>query len=65
MAEALTVAIKVSSISTPVSSKISTANSENKGVNKQGGQHPVCQGGGLTQTPATNPAGNAPPGQQP
>jgi hypothetical protein len=25
----------------------------------------VCQGGGLTQNPATNPAGKAPPGQQP
>ena len=29
------------------------------------GQQPVCKGGGLTQQPATNPAGKAPPGQQP
>jgi hypothetical protein len=28
------------------------------------GQQPTCQGGGLEQQPATNPAGNAPPGQQ-
>src|SRR5215213_7014888 len=29
--------------------------------NQPGGQQPVCTGGGLTQNPATNPAGNAPP----
>jgi hypothetical protein len=28
------------------------------------GQQPTCTGGGLDQQPATNPAGNAPPGQQ-
>jgi putative transposase len=26
-------------------------------------EQPACQGGGLTQIPATNPAGHAPPGQ--
>jgi hypothetical protein len=45
--------------------KISPANCENQGGNQPGGQQPVCQGGGLTQNPATNPSGNAPPGQQP
>lgn len=28
------------------------------------GQQPTCTGGGLEQQPATNPAGQAPPGQQ-
>ena len=37
----------------------------NGGGNQPGGQQPVCQGGGLTQNPATNPSGHAPPGQQP
>ena len=39
----------------------------NNGGNQPGGQQPTCTGGGLTQnpaTPATNPAGHAPPGQQ-
>jgi len=38
------------------------------GGNLPPGQQPTCQGGGLEQneaTPATNPAGAAPPGQQP
>jgi hypothetical protein len=38
----------------------------NGGGNQPGGQQPTCGGGGLTQnpaTPATNPSGNAPPGQ--
>ncbi len=38
---------------------------ENQGGNQPGGQQPVCQGEGLTQNPAENPAGHAPPGQQP
>ena len=29
------------------------------------GQQPVCNGGGLEQKPAKNPAGHEPPGQQP
>ena len=37
----------------------------NAGGNQPGGQQPVCQGGGLEQNPATNPSGQAPPGQQP
>jgi hypothetical protein len=65
MAVALSVAMLVSSLATPVAAKISPANCENQGGNQPGGQQPVCQGGGLTQNPATNPAGNAPPGQQP
>jgi hypothetical protein len=44
---------------------ISPANCTNGGGNQPGGQQPVCTGGGLTQNPATNPAGQAPPGQQP
>jgi hypothetical protein len=45
--------------------KIAPANCTNGGGNLPGGQQPVCNGGGLTQNPATNPAGQAPPGQQP
>jgi hypothetical protein len=45
--------------------KISPANCTNGGGNQPGGQQPVCQGQGLDQNPATNPAGQAPPGQQP
>ena len=38
----------------------------NAGGNQPGGQQPQCQGGGLTQqSEAQNPAGNAPPGQNP
>jgi hypothetical protein len=40
----------------------------NGGGNQPGGQQPRCTGEGLTQNPAkpaTNPAGHAPPGQQP
>jgi hypothetical protein len=65
MAVALSVAMLVSSVATPVAAKISPANCTNGGGNQPGGQQPVCQGGGLTQNPATNPAGNEPPGQQP
>jgi hypothetical protein len=45
--------------------KIAPANCTNGGGNQPGGQQPTCQGGGLTQNPAENPAGQAPPGQQP
>jgi hypothetical protein len=45
--------------------KIAPANCENGGGNQPAGQQPTCTGGGLTQNPATNPSGNAPPGQQP
>jgi hypothetical protein len=59
---------------TQASAKITPAqppSCENRGGNQPGGQQPNCQGAGLTQnpgtpgTPATNPAGHAPPGQQP
>jgi hypothetical protein len=42
---------------------------ENRGGQQPGGQQPNCQGEGLEQnpgspgTPATNPSGHAPPGQ--
>ena len=44
--------------------KISPKSCENAGGNQPGGQQPNCKGSGLTQNPATNPAGQAPPGQQ-
>jgi hypothetical protein len=65
MAVTLSVAMLVSSVAAPAAAKISPANCENQGGQQPGGQQPVCQGGGLTQNPATNPSGNAPPGQQP
>jgi hypothetical protein len=65
LAVTLSVAMLVSSLAAPVQAKISPANCTNNGGQQPGGQQPVCQGGGLTQEPATNPAGNAPPGQQP
>jgi hypothetical protein len=38
----------------------------NGGGNQPGGQQPTCQGGGLMQqTENQNPAGQAPPGQNP
>jgi hypothetical protein len=46
--------------------KISPASCETGGGgNLPPGQQPVCKGGGLEQNPAENPAGHAPPGQQP
>jgi hypothetical protein len=45
--------------------KISPPACVNGGGQTPPGQQPVCTGGGLTQTPALNPAGHAPPGQQP
>jgi hypothetical protein len=65
MAVTLSVAMLVSSLATPVAAKIAPANCTNGGGQQPGGQQPVCNGGGLTQNPATNPSGNAPPGQQP
>jgi hypothetical protein len=66
----MSIAMLVSSLATPVQAKITPAqppSCENAGGNQPGGQQPTCTGGGLTQneaTPATNPAGNEPPGQQ-
>ncbi len=71
MAVTLSVAMLVSSMATPVAAKITPAqppSCENRGGQQPGGQQPTCQGEGLEQnpaTPATNPAGHAPPGQQP
>jgi hypothetical protein len=45
------------------SAKITPRSCENHGGNEPAGQQPDCKGGGLTQNPATNPAGHEPPGQ--
>jgi hypothetical protein len=45
------------------SAKITPRHCENGGGNSPPGQQPDCKGGGLTQEPATNPTGFAPPGQ--
>jgi hypothetical protein len=58
-------AVGVGSMGGLASAKITPANCENGGGQLPPGQQPVCQGGGLDQNPATNPAGKQPPGQQP
>jgi hypothetical protein len=68
MAAALSVAMLVSSIAAPVQAKIQSADVSctNGGGNQPGGQQPSCTGGGLTQESENqNPAGAAPPGQNP
>jgi hypothetical protein len=49
----------------PGIAKITPADCETRGGNNPPGQGEVCRGEGLVQKPATNPAGHAPPGQQP
>jgi hypothetical protein len=51
-------------LSSSAFAKITPAHCENGGGQSPPGQQPTCKGGGLTQEPATNPAGHAPPGQQ-
>ena len=63
MAVTLSVAMLVSSVAIPVEAKISPRSCETSGGNEPPGQQPNCRGKGLTQNPATNPAGHAPPGQ--
>lgn len=48
----------------PAVAKITPKSCETASGNQPPGQQPECKGGGLTQNPATNPAGHAPPGQQ-
>jgi hypothetical protein len=50
---------------TGASAKISPPSCETSSGQTPPGQQPVCQGGGLEQQPAKNPADHAPPGQQP
>jgi hypothetical protein len=66
MAVALSVAMLVSSLATPVQAKITEedVSCTNGGGNTPGGQQPTCTGGGLTQQSENqNPSGAAPPGQ--
>ena len=65
LAVALVLAAMVVVMAMPAFAKISPANCTNNGGQQPGGQQPTCTGGGLTQNPAENPAGHAPPGQQP
>ena len=55
--------VVASSMVTPALAKISPRHCENGGGQEPPGQQPTCHGEGLTQEPATNPAGSAPPGQ--
>jgi hypothetical protein len=67
MAVALAMAV-APVLMTSASAKIQTVDVSctNQGGQQPGGQQPSCQGGGLTQQSENqNPAGNAPPGQNP
>ena len=71
LALALVLAAIVVATAMPAFAKITPAQppscETSGGANLPPGQQPECQGGGLEQneaTPATNPAGHAPPGQQ-
>jgi hypothetical protein len=69
LALALVMAAIMVAMAMPAFAKITPAqppSCENNGGQQPRGQQPTCTGGGLTQneaTPATNPAGHAPPGQ--
>jgi hypothetical protein len=67
MAVALAMAV-APVLMTSASAKISTVDTSctNGGGNQPGGQQPTCSGSGLTQQSENqNPAGSAPPGQNP
>jgi hypothetical protein len=64
----LTVALVMAVImvmAAPAFAKISPPACETQSGQQPPGQQPACKGGGLEQQPAKNPAGHAPPGQQP
>jgi hypothetical protein len=66
MAVALSVAMLVSSLATPVQAKIQQVDTSctNPGGNQAGGQQTTCTGSGQTQQSENqNPSGAAPPGQ--
>jgi hypothetical protein len=66
MAVALSIAMLVSSLATPVAAKIQAVDTSctNGGGNQPRGQQPTCSGEGLTQERENqNPSGAAPPGQ--
>ena len=65
MTVALVMAAIAVAMAMPAFAKIAPAECETSSGQLPPGQQPVCQGGGLEQQPATNPAGAAPPGQQP
>lgn len=64
-------AVAIAGAAAPVTgafAKIEPVNTSctNNGGNQPGGQQPTCTGSGLTQnTENQNPAGHAPPGQNP
>jgi hypothetical protein len=68
LAVALVMAAMVVVMAAPAFAAIKQVNTSctNNGGNMPGGQQPTCQGGGLTQQSENqNPAGHAPPGQNP
>ena len=64
IAVALVMAAMLAVMAAPAFAKIAPASCTTSGGGTPPGQQPTCTGGGLEQNPATNPAGQAPPGQQ-
>jgi hypothetical protein len=62
---AVLAAVVVPSFLNSASAKISPPSCTTSSGQTPPGQQPVCNGQGLEQKPAKNPAGKEPPGQQP